>query len=540
MKLKITFVLIFVFIFQFYLQSSNTSEYENNNKVQAITQNENILAHVFIYTGWISIPEIMSCTHDNLRNTLISILVDSCNASSSDAMALDDNNLAWSSLMYFFLKDKVHLSSSQLFSMSIDDCRNTIITLNNQNTSYSINQLQSYSNAQNLNIANGWWFVKNDDSKSKATILNNVKDSNPRFDMKDNRGKNLDVLKIVLANEVDYKYLSLYHYQISSNYFVLALAGSNNLTNWTFITTLGDRAHQGDIKKWGNGYLVANEQDIASGSNNIRLRYYNSYQSLIANNATNDISLARKLSNYAEGTPDIRAVIGDQPSTSHIVLGFHYYDNGIKDQLATGILHNFSNWRPWENDISNYNITLMGYKGNIGGRSGFQHNDKYVLQEAQLTSNDWSSWRMLLGDGAFYTTLSPATPKGSVSFANPAIADLGYGNFAVSSFMPTEGNQVGERGELLYKVDFSNSTTSIPTVDDNEFSSNSIKIISDQNYLYVINAEGYDIKAFNLLGNLIKSINKASNPQLIAVPTSVILRLSKDDQAQTLKHIRIK
>lgn len=430
-----THILILVLLIEVISQKINSQsakpQFCENNSTTAVS-NEDILANTFIYNSWITIPELMSKSHSNLRNSLIELMDEKCNDPLASVQALTDEDLAWSSLMYHFLKEKLERSVADLRNMSLDDYRNTIIVLNNQNTSYTISQLQSFTNAKNLNIAYNWWFANNSDFKQKFNTLNNVNANNPQFDKKDNRGINMHVMKVVLADEASYKYLCVYHYQISANNFMLTLAGSNDLARWTFINTLGNRSHQGDIKKWDNGYLVVNEQDVVEGSNNIRIRYYDSYQSLASNTALNDYTIDRTFSDYAEGTPDIRSVIGNSPESSHILIGFHYYDNGIKDQLATGVLYNFSNWRAWKNDISN-NINQMGYDGNIGGRSSFFYNSTYVLQEAQITSNDWSSWRILLGDGAFYTSLSPVTPKGSVSFANPAIADIGSGHFAVTS-----------------------------------------------------------------------------------------------------------
>ena len=126
----------------------------------------------------------------------------------------------------------------------------------------------------------------------------------------------------------------------------------------------------------------------------------------------------------------------------------------MQDQTAIGILYNFTSWRAWKDEISNYNISQMGFNGNFGDRGSFTHNGDFVLQEAQITANDWSSWRMLFGDGAFYTNVSPTTPAGSISYANPLISAIGTNNFVVTSFLPTEGNMNGERGELIYSIAF--------------------------------------------------------------------------------------
>ena len=489
-----------IFFFLGYLRGDcfvDKSLFTNNTLQISAFQNENIIAKTLLYTGWLSVPDIMSKSYNDLRNVLISLVSSKCNNSLASIQALSDDELAWSSLMYKFLLDGGK-NATELLNMSLDDNRNTVITLNNQNAGLTISTLQSYSNAQNLNIAYQWWFSKNSSTKHKIDKLNSITTTGTSFDLKDDKSIGMDVLRIIEADETSYKYLGVYHSQVSSNHFVLHLAGSNDLKIWHYINDIGNRSHQGDIKKWGNGYLIANEQDLVAGSNNIRFRFFSSYSNLIANIASSDLSIPRTFSTFAEGTPDIRTIIGNDPSTSHIVIGFHYYDNGVRDQIAIGILNNFTSWRAWKDDISNYNIQLMGYGGNIGGRSGFTSQGDYVIQEAQKFSNDWSSWRLLLGDGAFYYTLNPVTPKGSTSFANPGIALIGPDKFALTSFMPTEGNQSGERGELLYTVDF---TTSLNVQGPNSLNSK-VKVFSKDGLINIANAQNSQISFYDITGIL--------------------------------------
>ncbi len=418
-----------------------------------LTKNENILVKTLLYTEWSSASTIMPMTYAELRNSLISGLKSRCGNSLSSLQEMRDYDLGYGAMMYKFLLDAGINTTQQLLSMTLDDIRNSIINLNAVKTGSPESEFQAKNNARNLNIAYNWWFLQNSSTKSKIDKLNNVKNSNPSFNLKDGKNFGMDVLRIVKADEA-YTYLGVYHSTSGTDHFKLYLAGSNDLKTWTNIVELGDRAHQGYIKKWGNGYLVANEQDVIQGSNNVQIRYYSSYANLIANNSDFNKSINRSFSNLAEGTPDIQTVEGNDPANSYILVGFHYYDNGIRDQQAFGILHNFNDWRAWKDEVSNFNIQEMGYWGNIGARNGFSHSGRYVLQEAQITSGDWSSWRLLLGNGAFYYTLHPETPAGSVSFANPGIALIEPDKFAVTSFMPSQGNNGGEKGELLYTVQF--------------------------------------------------------------------------------------
>lgn len=415
--------------------------------------NENILVKALMQTEWASPATISPLKYTDLRNLLISHLEGKCANSISSLQEMRDFDLGWGALMYKFLLEAGIYSPEQLSSMTLADYRNSIINLNATKTGTSLTLLKENNNAKNLNMAYSWWFLQNTATKQIIDKLNNVRAGNPTFNIKDNKNYGMDVLRIVKANET-YTYLGVYHSTSGTDHFKLYLAGSNDLQRWTNITELGDRAHQGYIRKWNNGYLVANEQDVVQGSNNIQIRYYSSYDNLIVNKHDFIKSINRSFSNLAEGTPDIQLVEGDHPANSHILIGFHYYDNGIRDQQAFGILHNFNDWRAWKDEVSNFSIQEMGYKGNIGARCAFSHTGKYILQEAQITSGDWSSWRLLVGNGAFYYTLHPETPLGSISFANPGITLIEPGKFAVTSFMPSQGNHSGERGELFYTVQF--------------------------------------------------------------------------------------
>lgn len=434
------------------MSACKTNEIKDDEEIPDLIRNEHVLAKTLLHTEWISVPSIMSMPYAELRSSFISQLDERCNITTSSLQKLNDIDLCWGALMYKFLLEAGFGSPQQLKMMSLDDYRNTIIDLNAKNTGLSLTELQVKSNDRNLSIAYNWWFSKNSQTKQLIDKITNVAGSHPSFDLKDSENKGMDVLRIVKADEA-YVYLGVYHSMANENQFKLYLAGSNDLKSWVKITELGDRSHQGDIKKWGNGYLVANEQDPVQGSNNIQIRYYSSYENLIVNNPANVKSISQTFSTLAEGTPDIQKIEGSNPSNSHIVIGYHFYDNGIRDQLAVGILQNFTNWRTWKDVISNHNIQEMGFTGNIGGRSGFSQLGDYVLQEAQITPGDWGSWRFLFGNGAFYYKLQPATPLGSVSFANPGVALIGANSFAITGYMHSAGNKDGERGELIYTID---------------------------------------------------------------------------------------
>jgi hypothetical protein len=419
---------------------------------------EGVLAKALFVNNWKSIIDLKNLSYNDMRNSLIIELNNKSSESISFLQSKNDTQLAWASLMYRFLKDASIKTEIQLKTMSMDDYRNEIIIANNSNTSNSISTLQSFDNIKNLNIAYGWWLPSV--NSYEISKLNDAKNYIKYFDVKDNENKSMDVLRIVKTGETaqgKYAYLGVYHSsQVNANSFQLRLAGSNDLQTWTFITSLGNRSHQGDIKKTWGGYLLVNEEDQVEGSNNIRARYYSSYANLLINTTANDYAFPRHYSASANGTPDIREINGTSPGSSYIFIGFHYYENNDVDQQGFGILKNFNDWRAWEDNIVNHNVRVMGFNGNLGGRSSYDHNGKKkVLLEAQKERFQWQDWRLLLGDGTFYSELKILTPLGSTSFANPGIVDVGNGGgFAVTSFLPTQGNQQGERGTLLYKVMF--------------------------------------------------------------------------------------
>ncbi len=389
-----------------------------------LQKNEPILVKTLLYTGWLPVQQIYSMTSGEFREFMVTTLEAKTGNTTASLHALGDNDLSWGAMMYKFLLEAEFFTAQKLATMSLDDYRTSVIELNVKKTGSPLSLFQKNSDAQNLMVAYEWWFNENNSTRLKIDRLNNIRNSDPKFNMKDNQNRVMDVLKIVRADE-EYVFLGVYHAMNTDNHFKLYLAGSNDLEKWTSITELGDRSHQGDIWKWGTGYIIANEQDPVQGKNNIRIRYFSSYANLKENKAANDKSVDQTFSQLAEGTPDIRIVEGDTPVSSHILIGYHYYENGIRDQQAFGILKNFSEWRSWKDVVANYTIREMGFSGNIGSRSAFTHSGDWVLQEAQITSGDWSSWRLLFGNGAFYTVLRPETPFGSNSFANPGIAPIG-------------------------------------------------------------------------------------------------------------------
>lgn len=450
--MRISYCLILIFTFFFFINCGRGSD--NLPTTVEKIRNENMLVKTLLYTEGFPISKIISSTYVDLRNFVISNLKETISQSESSLQNFNDSDLCWTVIMLRFIVESGIRNEEQLRNMTLDDCKKVLIQENTKNTSYSSNYYESKSIAENIIIAYEWWFKKNSSIRILIDKLNNIAENDPIHKLKDNRNISMDVLRIVKANE-DFVYLGVSHYMVSDGEFKLSLSGSNDLKNWTFISDIGNRAHQGDIEKWGDGYLIVNEQDLVQGSNNIQVRFFSSYKDLKNNNPSYDKSIKRTFAPSAEGTPDIRRIEGKSPAESYILIGFHYYEDMIKDQLAFGILKNFNEWKAWKDIISNHNIAQMDFDGNIGGRDYFNYsNSTYVLQEAQINRGDWGAWRLLIGNGIFYHTLQPVTFHNSTSFANPGILSIGQNRLAVTCFMHGAGNKPEETGELLYCIDF--------------------------------------------------------------------------------------
>ena len=69
-----------------------------------------------------------------------------------------------------------------------------------------------------------------------------------------------------------------------------------------------------------------------------------------------------------------------------------------------------------------------------------------------LIKGDWNTWKIMLGLNGFYTQVLISSPNGSTSFANPSIIQTQDNKFAITLFIPTEGNNSSENnGGMIYE-----------------------------------------------------------------------------------------
>lgn len=471
------------------------------SETPSTTNNYDLLASALRYMGWSTADELYTLVgnDENVRNTFISIFESKIKDSTSVIQGLPSNlELAGNGLCYDFLLKAGLRTVTQLEDMTLDSLRNSAIAYaaqeayddpgNTQTLAEITTELQTKGTLEVAQIAYRWWLPGNTDFSNLLSKIANVSGSTTKyFDLEDTAGVNIDVLRMEVTNDTAYDYIGVYH-KLDSGHFNLYLAGSDNLEDWVNLGILVENGHQGDIKKFDTGYVVAYEKTVNSGSNKLGLSYYESLSDLIAKTASRSTIMDRNHGQGAEGTPDIRSITGSNIDHSTIVLGFHYY-TGNTDRLAFGILKNFncSMWKSWKDELSDFNIQKLAYdhsdngnntstacsgiginttiprnyEGKIGGRKSFTYNgNTYTLQEAQgmrYDTNDnhacvWESWRLLLGDGAYYYEVDMTTPAGSFSFANPGITKVGS-DHVITTFMPSE-NGTSEAGDLLYKVTF--------------------------------------------------------------------------------------
>ena len=419
------------------------------NETTDLKSEKDLLISILIHSKWSDFNSIIKLSTAELRAILISELNIRTNENINILSSNTNIELSTFCLIYTFLKTAAVRTESKLQEMFLIDLRNTLIIENEKHLNKNINTLQALTTKKLVQLGYSWYLPKTYNNFINFNFSQrSTKPSRSKFKLKDDLRRRMNVIKIVKTNEScphKYPYLGLYHVRVSEDNFNLQLAGSNDLFNWNFITEIDKNAHQGDIVKWNDGYLVAYEEDKIQGANNIALKYYTDYDSLISNHSTYDKHLNTSIHRFGvEGTPDIRNFSGESPTNGNIQIGFHYYDGTI-DKLAMGVLQNGETWTTWKDTLSEINLRDMNFKGNIGSRKGFQYQDELLtLQEARLVKGDWSTWKIMLGLNGYYTEVLISTPKGSKSFANPSITEIDTNKYAISLFLPTEGNHFRE------------------------------------------------------------------------------------------------
>ncbi len=294
-------------------------------------------------------------------------------------------------------------------------------------------------------------------------ILTNVIGSTAyRYNVEDDTGKRLDTLKII--ENPNGGYLGVYH-SYAGGEFQIRLATSTDLINWIYKTTLAPNSSQPTLAYHAeaDAYLLVHEQWMNPNSiwpARLKFQYYSSLDDLLNANPSRTY-LAPSILSFLEGTPNVYN-ISDDGNT--IEVGFHFYNN-TRDVSVRGTLTNFLSENPgWQTEIqTDYNNKLIskGVNGNIGDRDyGWIFKGEYNIQEGQLASGDWASWRVWLYDYELedFTFLNVRTHGVSIAFANPTFTVLTSPNnlpcVVVTYFLPREGAAPGELAQLIFYTEY--------------------------------------------------------------------------------------
>jgi hypothetical protein len=284
-----------------------------------------------------------------------------------------------------------------------------------------------------------------------------------RYQAHDSTGQSMDTAKVI--QDPGGQYLAVYHTLVNGQ-FVVSVATSGDLMNWSFQKRLGSNASQPYITALTDGgYLVAWEQ---TPSNHLAFRYYRSRSDLLNGTVSRSFDAPMSLSTCAEGTPNVYSVIL-APDIDHstIDVGAHYFSNCDVDRQQRGTLVNFNSWTTSVQTNYNNAILKFGVGGNIGDRDGTWFNGalsnrfQFGIIEGQLTKGDFGSWRSFLFDfqNGNATELNIKTDGGSTAFANPSFTNLvapnGQSAIMTTLFLPSQGAAKAESGELLYYTTYS-------------------------------------------------------------------------------------
>jgi hypothetical protein len=248
-----------------------------------------------------------------------------------------------------------------------------------------------------------------------------------RYDVKDDRGRNLEGLKVVATGVAGARrYVGVSHHARGGTLDVQVVT-SRDLLTWRGGRTLQRDASQATVRRLRDGsYLVAWERHAPR--NHVALRHYADLDALLAARHDARFDAPLTLAPTAEGTPDIRAVdLRDGTADSTIELGLHVYADGDVDRQALATLEDFTRWTARPRTALDADLDALGLRGNHGDRDTFRVEGRdYEVLEAQRRKGDWSSWRTYLRDGAT-GALAPLRMRfrfGQSAYGNPTASVL--------------------------------------------------------------------------------------------------------------------
>ena len=278
------------------------------------------------------------------------------------------------------------------------------------------------------------------------------------YQLRDSKGRGMDCLEPFQPKDRDKKEAAfgVYHSR-RDGVFSVHLAKSDDLRTWTHLAELDEHASQATIHECEGGALILAYEKDAPNSCWIRLRQYASLEKLIEGKFSREFDVPRSLAPTAEGTPSFELV---KANGDDITLRFHFFQKARVDQLATGVLRDFREWKASPSAEVNDALKKIGGLGNLGDRSRFAWSGKTLyLQELQGQRGNWGTWGVCLCDakGLPLRKLAIKTHRGSKAFSNPAarwiVDKQNKRKLAVTLFIHSKGSDRSEAGQLLYVVD---------------------------------------------------------------------------------------
>lgn len=272
-----------------------------------------------------------------------------------------------------------------------------------------------------------------------------------RYGSRDDRGNELDGIKIIAAPEIG-GFVGVSHsFHDPPGIYVVNLATSTNLMDWTWRVELAQQASMPTIRPASDaGYVVAWEQEP---HNHLAFAHYASWAELLAGSRAKTFEVPNSLSICAEGTPNLY-----QASSTFLDVGFHFYDGCELDRQARGTT-DWSTWTASRQPSLEAAVREHGVQGGVGDRDVIDfRGSELTLIEGQAVLGDWRTWNIYLHDAATGDAegLTFRTDAGSSAFTNPTIEAIeieGQPAILVTLFVPQEGAHGGEAGELIcYRI----------------------------------------------------------------------------------------
>lgn len=289
-----------------------------------------------------------------------------------------------------------------------------------------------------------------------------------RYSATDDQGHVMDTVKIIQTGSDEFA--AVYHWWSDDLGFVVSLATSTNLLDWTWQVDLATYASQPYIAEASDGgWVVAWEQEPPSQDENyLRMALYRDWEGLMSATPTKVFTAERRLSECAEGTPNIYSA-----SSIEVVFGFTYFADCVTDREGLGT----TDWTTWDASTQPHldrAALFQGYRGSIGDREVLEfRGHSFTFLESQFTQDDWRTFRVILYDEALgardpvglaggvggapdeppSTHVFMWTHAGSFAFTNLTATEVtlhGRQALVVGVFIPQEGAAGGEAGQLIY------------------------------------------------------------------------------------------